>query len=145
MESRTPPCQTILKCARSVLSHWLINLANFLGCCSHITKSFRRNWVETSLSLSQSDAAHYIPHHPVQRNSATTLIRIAYDCSCRQSGDHSSLNNCLMSGPPFLVDLLTIVLHFWTHFYSLSTNIEKAFLCVILKEVDRDFTCFLNS
>ena len=48
-----------------------------------------------------------------------------------------------MLGPPFLVDLCAIILHFHTHFYGLSTDIEKAFLHVILKEADRNFTRFL--
>lgn len=33
---------------------------------------------------------HYIPHHPVPKQFSTTPIRIAYDCSCRQSRDHAS-------------------------------------------------------
>ena len=68
----------------------------------------------------------------------TTLIRIVYDCS-----DHPSLNDSLMSGPPFLVGLFAIILHFRTQCYGLSTDIEKAFLHVTLKEADKDFTCFL--
>jgi hypothetical protein len=33
---------------------------------------------------------HYIPYHPVRKQSSTTPIRIVYDCSCRQSLDHAS-------------------------------------------------------
>ena len=28
------------------------------------------------------DIGHYIPHHPVYKESSTTPIRIVYDCSC---------------------------------------------------------------
>ena len=48
-----------------------------------------------------------------------------------------------MPGPPFLVDLCAIILHFRTRCYGLSTDIEKAFLHLTLKEADRNFTRFL--
>jgi len=57
-------------------------------------------------------AVHYIPHHPVKKESSTTPIRIVYDCSCRQSPGSPSLNDCLDPGPIFLVDLCTILLDF---------------------------------
>ena len=82
---------------------------------------------------------HYIPHHPVRKESSTTPIRIVYDCSCRQSQDQPSLNDCLMVGPTFLNDMCGILLRFRTHRYGLSTDIEKAFLHVTLHEADRDY------
>ena len=85
---------------------------------------------------------HYIPHHPVQKNSPTTPIRIVYNCSCRQSSHHASLNDCLMVGDPALIDLCAILLRFRLHCYALSTDIEKAFLHVKLNNQDRDFTRF---
>ena len=49
---------------------------------------------------------HYLPHHPVKKDTTTTPIRIVYDCSCRQSKNHASLNDCLLVSPPFLNDPL---------------------------------------
>ena len=43
---------------------------------------------------------NYIPHHAVLKESATVPIRVVYDCSCRQSLVHPSLNDCLLAGPP---------------------------------------------
>ena len=86
---------------------------------------------------------HFIPHHAVKKQSATTPVRIVYDCSCRQSPCHHSLNNCLQVGPPFLIDLCTLLLHFRSHKFTLVTDIEKAFLHVQLAEGDRSYTCFL--
>ncbi|XP_064632755.1 uncharacterized protein LOC135491048 [Lineus longissimus] len=37
---------------------------------------------------------HYLPHHPVAKDSVTTPIRIVYDCSCK-TGANPSLNDCL--------------------------------------------------
>ena len=87
---------------------------------------------------------HYLPHHPVKKDSVTTPIRIVYDCSCQGSGRRSaSLNDCLTVGPPFLNNLCSILLRFRLHAFALSTDIEKAFLHVKLHSADRNFTRFL--
>ena len=81
---------------------------------------------------------HYILHHCVKKISATTPIRIVYDCSCRQSNEHPSLNDCLLTGPHFLNDLCSICLCFRTHSYAISTDIEKAFLHINRHKEHRD-------
>jgi len=52
------------------------------------------------------------------------------------------LNDCLEVGPPFLIDLCTLLLRFRTYNIALVTDIEKAFLHVQLDEGDRRFTHF---
>ena len=43
----------------------------------------------------------YLPHKPVVRETAkTTIVRIVYDASARETRDSPSLNNCLYPGPP---------------------------------------------
>ena len=108
-----------------------------------LQEQLSRGFIEPVTETHKGTAAHYIPHHPVQKDSATTPIRMVYDCSYRQSSNHPSLNDCLISGPTFLVHLCAIILRFPTHRYGLSTDIGKAFLHVTLKEADRDFTRFL--
>ena len=90
-----------------------------------------------------TDNVHYLPHHPVKKDSVTTPIRIIYDCSCRGSGKSASLNDCLTVGPPFLNNLCAILLRFRIHAFALSTDIEKAFLHIKLHPSDRNFTRFL--
>jgi len=46
-------------------------------------------------------------------------------------------------GSPFINDLCAVLLLFWSYFFALSTDIEKAFLHVKLHQADRDFICFL--
>ena len=99
-----------------------------------------RGFIEKVDDVKAADNAHYIPHHPVKKESATTPVRIVYDCSFHPSPDAPSLNDCLHVGPPFLNDMCSIILRFRTFTYGLSTDIEKAFLHVGLDERDRDFT-----
>ena len=109
-----------------------------------INEQEQRNFIErvSSTDLPSSKGIHYIPHHPVKKHSLTTPVRIVYNCSCRQSRKHASLNDCLMVGSPPLIDTANILLRFRLHNYALSTDIEKAFLHVKLAECDRDFTRF---
>ena len=131
------------KCTRS-LAYWLAQSAGLLQTYNSILKEqLSRDFNEPVLDPTKSDTAHYILHHPVKKNSDTTPVRIVYDCSCCQSNEHPSLNDCLLTGPPFLVDLCSIILRFRNHQYGLSTDIEKAFLHITLPEKDRNFTHFL--
>jgi transposase InsO family protein len=101
-----------------------------------------RGFIEKVQTPRPLDTAHYIPHHPVKKESSTTPIRIVFNCSCRQHPDSPSLNDCIEVGPPFLNDLCGILLRFRTYPYGISTDIEKAFLHVGLNKSDRDFTRF---
>ena len=109
-----------------------------------IQEQERRGFIEKVETVTPSPyAVHYIPHHPVKKDSATTPIRIVYDCSCRESQESPSLNDCLESTPPELNELTPIIMRFRYHRYAVSTDIEKAFLQVQLHESDRDVTRFL--
>ena len=108
-----------------------------------ITEQEARGFIEKVESTDQPANVHYLPHHPVKKESTTTPIRIVYDCSSRQSKEHASLNDCLLVGPPFLNDLCSIILRFRCHKFAFATDIEKAFLHVKLHEPDRDSTRFL--
>lgn len=108
-----------------------------------ITDQEARGFIEKVPPNCQSTNAHYLPHHPVKKDSTTTPIRIVYDCSCRQSKTQASLNDCLLVGPPFLNDLCSIILRFRNHTFAFATDIEKAFLHVKLHESDQDSARFL--
>ena len=109
---------------------------------SILSDHLKRGFIEKVTTL-QCSKAHYIPHHPVKKQSSTTPIRIVFDCSCHSSQSHPSLNDCLLTGPPFLNDMCSILIRFRIHKYGFSTDIEKAFLHVNLDENDRDYTRFL--
>ena len=103
----------------------------------------QRSQEQLSKDIKKSDTAHYIPHHPVKKNSDTTTVQNVHDCSYHQSSERPSLNDCLLTGLPFFVDFCAITLHVRRHQYGLSTDIKKAFLYIILTKKDRNFTRFL--
>ena len=107
-----------------------------------IKEQEQRGFIERVNDDTTNDV-HYLPHHPVKKDSLTTPIRIIYDCSCRGSGQSASLNDYLIAGPLFLYNLCAILFRFRIHAFALSTDIEKAFLHVKLHSSDRNFTRFL--
>ena len=127
------------------------SLARRLAKSPHLMKTYgdiiadqeKRGFIEQVQPQENDQTVHYIPHHPVVKNSTTTPLRIVYDCSCRQSPITPSLNDCLQVGPPLLTDMCSIILRFRTHRFAFSTDIEKAFLHVGLNEHDRNYTRFL--
>ena len=102
-----------------------------------------RGFTEKVDEVNSTDRVHYIPHHPVRKESSTMNVRVDYDCSFRSALNDPSLNYCLMVGPPFLNNMCSIILRFRTYTSGLSTDNEKAFIHVGLNNEDRDFTRFL--
>ena len=126
------------------LARRLNNMLDLLRVYNDIIKEQeRRGFIEKIDSSPPKRPVHYIPHHHVHKDSKTTPIRIVYDCSCRLSDNHPSLNDCLEVGPSLVNDLCSILLRFRVHKIALSTDIEKAFLHVKLDASDQDFTRFL--
>ncbi|VDI00510.1 Hypothetical predicted protein [Mytilus galloprovincialis] len=104
-----------------------------------IDEQEKRGFIERvdNEEINQNIKLHYIPHHPVKKDSVTTPIRIVYDCSCKQTPDSASLNDCLLNVPPKLNEVTAILLRFRLNKYAVSTDIEKAFLNVGLDIEDR--------
>ena len=83
------------------LAHRLAASPNLLTTYNNILiDQERRGFIEKINSPVVSSYSHYIPHHAVKKESATTPIRIVYDCSCHQSKTLPSLNDCLRLVPP---------------------------------------------
>ena len=85
---------------------------------------------------------HYIPHHAVAKDSDTTPIRVVFDCSAKSQKSQPSLNDCLLTGPSLVQDMISLLLKFRVHKYVSVSDIEKAFHMIELNESDRDFCRF---
>ena len=107
-----------------------------------ITDQEARGFIEQVETSSEFNNTHYIPHHAVEKDSPTTPIRIVFDCSCRQSASHPSLNDCLEIGVPCSNDLCAILIRFRLYQFGISGDIEKAFLNIRLHPDDRNYTRF---
>ena len=76
-----------------------------------------------------------LPHKDVIKQSVeTTKLRIVYDASAKESSDKLSLNECLYPGPPLQNQLWNILVRSRFHPILLTSDIEKAFLQVRIKE-----------
>ena len=83
---------------------------------------------------------HYLPHHPVVRESVeTTKVRIVYDASAKARKGDKSLNGCLHTGPSMTSLLYDVLLRMRAPLVILIADIEKAFLQIELDKGDRDF------
>ena len=108
-----------------------------------ISDELKRGFIKQVPESEIPSHCHFIPDHPVKKESATTPIKIVYDCSCCQLPHHPSLNNCLLVGPSYINDLCTLLVRFRTHKIGIITDIEKASLHVQLAEEDRHYTYFV--
>ena len=84
---------------------------------------------------------HYLPHHGILKNSASTPIRIVYDCSSKIRGQ-PSLNDCLLTGPSMVNELTSVLMRFRLNEFACTSDIQKAYLMVGLNESDRDYCRF---
>ena len=108
-----------------------------------IKDQLQAQFIEEVDSPKVTENTHYIPHHAVLKDSATTPVRIVYNCSAKSGKDVPSLNDTLLSGPSMTQKLSDILLQFRINSFAFSADISKAFLRIGLQEQDRDFTRFL--
>lgn len=88
-------------------------------------------------------SGYFIPHFAVFRDSATTPMRIVYDCSSTVSPEYPSLNDILETGPPLQNDMVSILLKFRIGRYGLSSDISRAFHALGLDSAHRGLCRFL--
>ena len=102
-ENIYPPLPTnsnICKKRIRSFANWLSQTSGLLQMYNNIINAqLNKDFIERVYTPEQPGLTHFIPHHYAKKNCVTTPIRIVYDCSCHQSKDHPSLNNCLLTWP----------------------------------------------
>ena len=86
---------------------------------------------------------HYLPHHAVLKESATTPLRIVFNASARAGPNSISLNQALETGPSLTEKMIDSLVNFRVGKYGVLADISKAFLRVGLQLEDRDYVRFL--
>ncbi|XP_046632893.1 uncharacterized protein LOC124312397 [Daphnia pulicaria] len=103
-----------------------------------IEEQLNRNFIEKVPAAELAKNCHYIPYHYVKRESATTPIRIVYNCSCK-GWNGVSFNDCVEAGAPLHNDQTQILINFRSHAIGIVADVEKAFHHINLHKADRDF------
>ena len=110
------------------------------------TKSYfddyeKRGYIEecSEIRPPKSPHVHYLPYHVVEKQSKTTPVRVVFNCSF----GNPSLNSQLFAGPNLIPFLHGILLRFRQYKNVVLSDIEKAFMNIILKTQERDVVRFL--
>ena len=89
------------------------------------------------------DDRYFLPHHAIWRdNHPSTPARIVFNGSAPDDTGYS-LNDALLPGPKLQSDLCDIVTRYRTYEYTLSGDIRKMFLMIVIERTQRDFLSFL--
>jgi hypothetical protein len=83
----------------------------------------------------------YLPHHGVVNPQKPTKVRVVFDASA--SYNNFSLNNCLLKGPNLLNNLPTVLTRFRQRAIPISSDIQKMFHQVGVREEDQSVLRFL--
>ena len=114
---------------------------DLLQCYDEIIKDRQSKGVIEKVEEKNGNRKQYIPHHAITTpEKSTTKFRIVYDASAKTKKNMKSLSECLHRGLVILEDLCGLLLRFRTRRIGIIADIEKAFLQVGLRQVDRDVT-----
>jgi len=98
------------------------------------------NLPEANAVVNLKHSVHYLPHHGVVRpDKQTTKLRMVYDGSAKTTSDTVSLNDCLKTGSQAIWHSDSVLLAL----YTLTADIEKAFLNIDIAPSDHDMLRFL--
>ena len=86
----------------------------------------------------------YLPHHCVLKpNSTSSPVRVVLDGSAKGPNGGPSLNQCLHTGPSLISDLCNMLIQFRLNKVSITADVEKAFLQIMINSEDQDYLRFL--
>lgn len=74
----------------------------------------------------------------MRATAESTKLRIVYDASARAFNSAPSLNDCLNTGPPLQNKFWSVLVRGHFNPVAITGDLQKAFLQVRVKEIDRD-------
>ena len=97
------------------------------------------NVEKVDLSVVNNNVKYYMPFRGiVKTDSKTTSCRIVMVASSKPSASDISLNQALYQGPNLTLDLAICLLKFMLGAFGVVSDIEKAFLRILIAQPDRD-------
>ena len=94
---------------------------------------------EIDSDLPTDNIVYYMPYRGIiKKESDTTKCRLVMDASSKPSASHISLNQALYQGPNLIVELAFLLLRFMLGRFASVSDIEKAFLRILIDKCDRD-------
>ena len=107
---------------------------------AQINQLLNSDFIEEVLHDSEiGDIFHYLPHRGVvKEGNLTTSLRIVMDASARANASSLCLNDVLYTGPNLIISIAYLLLNFRQKKYGVVGDIEKAFLQLLIRPMDRD-------
>lgn len=102
---------------------------------------YNEGFIEKVIDVNEKEG-HYLPHHPVFKDSVTTPVRPVFDASCK-THQNFSLNDYLYKGPNFIESLPDKLIRFRMKWLGALSDIRKAFQMIEVDEDDREYLQFL--
>ena len=94
---------------------------------------------QVATNTPSNNITYYMPYRGIiKQESNTTKCRLVMDASSKPSASHISLNQALYQGPNLIVELAYVLLRFMLGVFGSVSDIEKAFLRILIAEHDRD-------
>ncbi|GBN69661.1 hypothetical protein AVEN_32409-1 [Araneus ventricosus] len=104
------------------------------------------NWLSLGIiekiPQGETGRVHYLPHRPVIKEGSNTSIKAVFNASSHALG-FPFLNDCLSTGSNLIEIFPTILNRFRGNYVGVTSDREKAFLQISIREKDRDYLRFL--
>ena len=110
-----------------------------IAMCEAVSTMVEDNTVErVDVTMPNNNTKYYMPFRGIMKKDSTTSCRLVMDASSKPSASDISLNQALYQGPNLTQDLAVCLLQFMLGYYGVVSDIEKAFLRILIAHHDRD-------
>ena len=106
----------------------------------HVLNLEKENYIEeVTENTITGEIIHFLPHTGIIKDdSVTTALRMVMDGSSKRTASEFSLNDVLYTGPNLITEITKCIIKLRCGEYAATSDMEKAFLKLIVKIKDRD-------